>query len=267
MDIGWREFFKDARLQTLIATALENNRDLKIAALRIEEARSLYGIQWADRLPTVNATGSGSRGRTPPDLSTTKTSIIGSSYSAGASLASFELDFFGRVKSLTDAALATYLASEEAQRSAHISLVAEVAKAYLAERAYAEQLDLAQKSYKAREESYKLAKIRFDVGATSALDLAQYDSLLQSAKVAMVTLAGEPLVADRKHQLLHRIPPGGYWRAASPPGPSSRSSPASASSRRRGSPPPSTVNIPKVALAVSRTGAKLPWSKARIGSV
>ena len=195
-DIGWREFFKDARLQALISAALENNRDLRVTALRVEEARALYGVQRADRLPTVNAAASGSRARTPGDLSTTGTSVLGSSYSVGASLASFELDFFGRVKSLTDSALATYLATEEAQRSAQITLVAEVAKAYLAERAYAEQLDLAQKSYKTREDSFKLAKIRYEVGATSALDLASYDSLMQSAKVSMVTLERQRAQAE-----------------------------------------------------------------------
>lgn len=201
VDIGWREFFRDARLQALIATALEHNRDLKIAVLRIEEARSLYNIQWADRLPNLNATATGSRGRTPTNLSMTGGGV-GSRYDVGISLASFELDFFGRVKSLNDAALASYLASEEAQRSAQISLVAEVAKAYLAERAYAEQFELAQKSYATRESSYKLAKMRFDVGATSALDLAQYESLLQSAKVAMLTLARQRAQAENALVLL-----------------------------------------------------------------
>ena len=204
VDIGWREFFKDARLQALIAAALENNRDLKIAVLRIEEARSLYNIQWADRFPNLNAVATGSRGRTPAAFSTTdpQATFVGSRYDVGISLASFELDFFGRVKSLNDVALATYLATEEAQRSVQISLVAEVAKAYLAERAFAEQLDLAQKSFKAREESIKLAKVRFDVGATSALDLAQYESLLQSAKVAMVTLARQRAQAENALSVL-----------------------------------------------------------------
>lgn len=195
-DIGWREFFKDARLQALIQTALDNNRDLRIAALRIEEARALYNIQRADRLPTINATASGSRARTPADLSSTGTSDVSTRYDVGVSLAAYELDFFGRVKSLSDAALSTYLATEEAKRSAHITLVAEVAKAYLAERAYAEQYALAEKSFKAREESLKLAKMRFDVGATSALDLAQYESLMQSAKVSMVTLARQRAQAE-----------------------------------------------------------------------
>ena len=195
-DIGWKEFFKDARLQVLIQTALEHNRDLRVAALRIEEARALYNIQRADRLPTINATAGGSRARTPGDLTTSGVSSVSSRYDVGVSLASYEVDFFGRVKSLSDAALATYLATEEARCSAHISLVAEVAKAYLAERAYAEQYDLAEKSYKAREESHKLAKMRFDVGATSALDLAQYESLMQSAKVSMVTLARQRAQAE-----------------------------------------------------------------------
>ncbi len=195
-DIGWREFFKDARLQVLIQTALEYNRDLKVAALRIEEARALYNIQRADRLPTLNATASESRARTPADLSTTGAATTGSRYDVGVSLASYELDFFGRVKSLSDAALATYLATEEARRAAHISLVAEVAKAYLGERAYAEQYALAEKSFTARAESHKLAKMRFEVGATSALDLAQYESLMQSAKVSMVTLARQRAQAE-----------------------------------------------------------------------
>ena len=195
-DIGWREFFKDARLQALIETGLVHNRDLRIAALRIEEARALYGIQRADRLPTLNATGSDSRAKTPADLSSTGAIATGSRYDVGVSLASFELDFFGRVKSLSDAALANYLASEEAQRSAHLSLVSEIAKAYLAERAYAEQLALAQQSHDSRAQSYKLAKMRYEVGATSKLDLAQYESLMQSAKVALVTLQRQRAQAE-----------------------------------------------------------------------
>lgn len=136
VQIGWEQFFQDARLKALIATALENNRDLRITAYRIEEARSLYNIQSADRLPNLNAGASGSRARTPADLSSTGIGGVGSRYDVGISLASFELDFFGRVRSLNDAALASYLATEEAQRSAHISLVSEVAKAYLNECAF-----------------------------------------------------------------------------------------------------------------------------------
>jgi multidrug efflux system outer membrane protein len=202
VQIGWEQFFQDARLKALIATALENNRDLRIAAYRIEEARSLYNIQSADRLPNLNAGASGSRARTPADLSTTSISGVSSRYDVGISLASFELDFFGRVRSLNDAALASYLATEEAQRSVHISLVSEVAKAYLNECAFAEQLALAKKSLDARASSYRLAQKRFEVGATSALDLRQFETLLQSARVSVVTLARQRAQAGNALALL-----------------------------------------------------------------
>lgn len=207
-EIGWRAFFKDVRLQALIETGLANNRDLRIAVLRIEEARAQYGIQFADRLPNLNIAGSGSRGRTPANLSSSGQSTLSTRYDASASLAAFELDFFGRVKSLNDAALATFLASEEAQRSAHITLVSEIAKAYFAERAYAEQLVLAQKAFDTREASYELAKIRFDVGATSKLDLTQYETLMQSAKVSLVTLARQRAQAENALVLLTGKPLG-----------------------------------------------------------
>jgi outer membrane protein, multidrug efflux system len=114
--------------------------------------------------------------------------VISSSYQVGLSLASFELDFLGRVRSLNDAALSLYLASDEARQAAQISLVAEVAKAALAERAFAEQQELAQKSLEGREAAYKLAKQRFDVGASSALDLRLNETLMLATRVALVTL-------------------------------------------------------------------------------
>ena len=188
-EIGWRNFFPDQRLQSLIGTALVNNRDLRVAALRIEEARALYNIQSADLYPNLNVTATGNRGRTPASISPTGTSVVTSNYQVGLGLAAFELDFFGRVRSLSDSALAQYLATEEAQRAAHISLVAEVATAYLTERGYAEQYDLAKRTYETRADAYKLAKQRFDVGALSALDLQQDEALLQTARVAQLALA------------------------------------------------------------------------------
>ncbi len=188
-DIGWREFFPDPRLQTLIVTALDNNRDLRTAALRIEEARAQYDIQSADRLPNLNGTVTGSRARTPGNLSPFGTSMVSSSYQVGLSLASFELDFFGRVRSLNEAALAQYLATEQARQAAQISLVSEVAKAYLAERAFAEQYDLTQKTLEGRQTAYELAQQRFEVGASSALDLRLSETLVLSARVSLSTLA------------------------------------------------------------------------------
>lgn len=189
VDLGWREFFTDARLQAVIATALENNRDLRMAALRIEEARALYNIQSADLLPSLNAVAGATRARGSAALSPTGVSTLSSSYQVGLSLASFELDFFGRVRSLNDAALAQYLATAEARQAAHISLVAEVAKAYLAERAFAEQLALAEQTLAGRQSAYRLAQQRFEVGASSALDLRLNETLVSQARVAVASLA------------------------------------------------------------------------------
>ncbi|WP_242489843.1 efflux transporter outer membrane subunit [Noviherbaspirillum cavernae] len=188
-NIGWREFFPDQRLQALIAIALENNRDLRVAALRVEEARGLYNIQSADRWPNVNAAASGSRARTPASISPTGAAMISNTYQVGLSLASFELDFFGRVRSLNQAALSQYLATQEAQQAVHISLVAEMAKAYLAERGLAEQQEYAQRTLESRQAAYKITKQRFDVGASSALDLRQDEVLVESARASLAILA------------------------------------------------------------------------------
>jgi outer membrane protein, multidrug efflux system len=199
---GWRDFFPDQRLQALIEAALANNRDLRIAALRIEEARALYNIQSADLLPTFNAFASGARARTPSSLTLSGNSTVSSSYQVGLSLAAFELDFFDRVRSLNDSALAQYLATEDAGRAARISLVAEVAKAYLAEQAFDEQYALARKTFESRESTYKLVKQRFDVGAAGALELRQNEALVQSARAAMAALTRQRAQATNALALL-----------------------------------------------------------------
>lgn len=201
-DLGWREFFTDPRLQALIASALDNNRDLRTAALRIEEARALYNIQSADLLPNLNGVVSNSNARIAASQSPAVVSSVTRSYQVGLSLASFELDFFGRVRSLNDAALAQYLATEEARKAAQISLIAEVAKAYLAERAFDEQYALAKKTLEGREEAFRLAKQRFDVGASSALDLRLNETLVGSARVALATLARQRAQAANALALL-----------------------------------------------------------------
>lgn len=201
-DIGWRTFFPDPQLQTLIAAALDNNRDLRIAALRIEEARAQYNIQSADRWPNLYAVAAASRARTPGALTPNGRNYTGNRYDAGLSLTWFELDFFGRVRSLNEAALAQYLATGEARQAAQISLVAEVAKAYLAERAAVEQLALAQKTLDGRETAYELAKKRFEVGASSALDLRLSETLVESARVSLATLARQRAQAENALTLL-----------------------------------------------------------------
>ena len=184
-DIGWRDFFQHPELQAAIGTALDNNRDLKMAALRIDEARALYNVTQADRLPGVNATGG---------VTTSRQLLFGTTptnrtvYQVGASIPAFELDLYGRVKNLTDAALAQFFATEEARRTVQITLVGEVAKAWLSERALAEQMQLATRSLQAREASYVLVKKRLDAGITNALELRQSDTLVQSARVSLLAV-------------------------------------------------------------------------------
>ena len=145
----WRGYFTDPVLGHLIEVSLANNRDLRAATLRVQEARALYGIQFAERLPSVDGTASYSRGRTVDPM--LGENVVASQYRAALGVTSFELDLFGRVKSLSDAALAEYFVSEEAQRAAQISLIAEVASAYVAQRALYDQEQLAQRTLEARE--------------------------------------------------------------------------------------------------------------------
>ncbi len=160
VDIPWQQFFNDERLESLIALALQNNRDLRVAVASIEQARAIYQIQRADQVPNVNLGAIGNR-LTNPDGSIT------ASYVVGLSLASFELDFFGRVKSLSDAALDLYLASEEARRSAQITLIAAVANAYYSVLADNEQLALAVRTSQTREVSLQLTQLKFDNGVAA----------------------------------------------------------------------------------------------------
>jgi len=219
--LGWREFFADAGLQELIVQALANNRDLRIAMQRVEEARGLYGIQRADRLPSISADATGSRSRVPSDLSVTGNSMTSSQYQATLSLSTWELDFWGRVRSLTAAALESYLATEEAHRAVTVSLVAQVANTYLLERELDERIVIAQQTLAGREDSYRIARRRYEVGSASKLDAVQAETLLNQARAdlaallrqrdqnhnALTILVGAPIVAAEARPL-SRIEPG-----------------------------------------------------------
>ena len=176
--IEWRQFFTDERLRQLVTLALQNNRDLRLAALNIEQARAQLDIRRADQWPTVNAGLSGSR--VP-----TAAGGISSTYKAGLLVTAYELDLFGRIRSLSDAALAQYLATEEARKSVQISLVAAVATSYLALQGDEELLRVTRETLLTREASNRLIKLRFDQGASSQIDLRQAESLLESARVAL----------------------------------------------------------------------------------
>jgi multidrug efflux system outer membrane protein len=197
--LGWREFFTDAKLQEVIAQALENNRDLRIAMQRVEEARGLYGIQRADRLPSISAGATASRSRVPADLSYTGSAMTADQYEATLNLSTWELDFWGRMRSLTTAALESYLATEEARRAVAISLIAQIANTYLLERELDERIAIAQQTLAGREDSYRIARRRFEVGYASKLDAVQAETLLNQARADQAALM---LQRDQNHNAL-----------------------------------------------------------------
>ncbi len=204
-DIEWQTFFSDPKLRLLIDAALRNNRDLRVAVLNIEQARAQYQIRRADQLPTLNAAFTGSR--TP---ATGGAGGITNVYSAGLAVTAYELGFFGRGASLKVQALQQYLATEEGRKSAQIALIAQVANTYLSLLADEELLAITQQTLDTRVESLRLGKMRFDNGVTSELDYRQFESLLESARVAyaqivrqraldqnlLTLLLGQPLTGD-----------------------------------------------------------------------
>ncbi|CDZ94731.1 AdeC/AdeK/OprM family multidrug efflux complex outer membrane factor [Pseudomonas saudiphocaensis] len=181
-ELAWQQFFRDPQLRQLIGIALENNRDLRVAALNVEAYRALYRIQRADLLPLVSADAGGTRSRTPGDLNQTGQSNISSQYSATLGVA-WELDLFGRLSSLREQALQEFFATEAAQQSARISLIASVANAWLTLQADQALLEVSRDTLKTFEESLALTQRSFDVGVASALELSQARSSVDSARV------------------------------------------------------------------------------------
>jgi len=207
-DIGWRDFFADARLQRIIEIALRNNRDLRVSVLNMEAARAQYQITRAGLFPTLDAVASGSRTRTPLNLSSTGRPIA-SEYSVGAS-ASWEIDFFGRIRSLKDQALAQYLALAQTRKAAEIALVSSVADQYLTMLAYDDALAVTRNTLVTAQESFRITKLQFETGTGSELDLRQAEGVVEQANAnlesqsrlraqaenALVLLVGEPLPED-----------------------------------------------------------------------
>jgi outer membrane protein, multidrug efflux system len=180
-DTKWEHFFPDERLRGLIAKALENNRDLRVALLNIEQARAQYDVRQADRFPTVGATVSASRTPNPSGNHATL-------YTAGLAFTSWEIDLFGRVSSLSEAALAQFLASEEGRNAMQASLVASVASAWLGLAAGEELLELTRQALATREESLRLTRLRFEGGVTSEIDFRQAQSLAHGARATLAQL-------------------------------------------------------------------------------
>lgn len=201
-DLGWREFFRDPQLRALVELALENNRDLRMAVYRVEEARGLYGVQFSERLPTIGIGGQGQLTRLPEDMRQPGADSVTRSYQAGVGITAFELDLFGRVRNLSEAAYQQYLASESGRRTAHIALVAQVAQAYFSLRGAEQQYTLASSTLKARQQSYDLVKLRYDNGVAGALDLNQARSQLDSVRAELVQFDRQQAQARNALQLL-----------------------------------------------------------------
>ena len=181
-DLAWRDVFQDQRLQSVIALALEQNRDLRVAVANIESARAQYRVQRAGLLPTINAVGGGERSRTPASVSAAGQSDVTDQYSVSAGFSAYELDLFGRVRSLSAAALQSYFAVEENRRTVQISLISEVASAYLTLAADQDLLKITQDTLATREAGLDLSRKRFEAGATSELDLRQAQTLTEQAR-------------------------------------------------------------------------------------
>jgi multidrug efflux system outer membrane protein len=204
-DLGWRDVFGDPRLQALVALALENNRDLRVAALNVQLTQAQYRIQRAELVPQVDASGSFTRQRTPAALSASGSPVTSSVWNVGGA-ASFELDLFGRVRSLSSAALEQFFATEEARRSAHLSLVAGVATQYLATRAFEDQVTLARGTLEAVQASYALTRRGFEAGRTSELDLRTAETQVETAQFNLAVAEQQRAQADNALVLLVGAP-------------------------------------------------------------
>jgi len=198
-ELAWQAYFTDPLLQRLIETALENNRDLRLAALRVEEASAAFRIQRSDRFPAVGVGAQGGRARVPGDLNMSGRSHVGGEYRAEVGLSTWELDLWGRVRNLEDAALQTWLATDAARRAVHLALIAQVADGYLGLREIDERVAIARKTVTTREESYRIFRRRVEVGSTSTLDLTQVQTLLNQAQALLTQL--EQARATQLHAL------------------------------------------------------------------
>ncbi|MCW1887059.1 efflux transporter outer membrane subunit [Luteolibacter flavescens] len=208
--LDWNSFFKDPRLKKLVSIALDNNRDLRIAALNVEQARGQYGISRSSLFPTVDLSATGSRQRTPGSTVSGGTAVESRNYDVSVGVTAYELDLFGRVRSLNDAALQSYFASDAARLGAQITLVSEIAARYLTERALLEEIELSEQTLASVSKTYELTRQRLEAGDVSELDsrsveiqvktaeanLAAYRQQLAETHNALAFLIGSSLPSD-----------------------------------------------------------------------
>ncbi|HQA04647.1 MAG TPA: efflux transporter outer membrane subunit [Thermodesulfovibrio thiophilus] len=218
-ELKWNEFLQDQNLQKIIEMAFKNNRDLRLSALNVERARAYYGIQRAELLPAVDVSASGQRQRVPADLSNTGKAETFSEYNVSIGIISWEIDFFGRIRSLTKMALEEYLAQESSYRAARLSLISAVATAYYTYATDRENLMLSKDTLKTQEENYILIKSQYESGIVSEIDLhrartqvetakeavARYTQVVAQDKNTLDLLAGEPVREELLPQGLQSV--------------------------------------------------------------
>ena len=194
-DLDWHDLFPDPRLQAVIELALTNNRDLRIAVARVEEARGLYGVQRADRFPGADLSVARTGSRTPANVAGTAQDLQINRYDGNLNLLSFELDFWGRVANLSEAARASYLASEENRRTVQLGLISDTANAYLTLQEMEERAALARETVATRNETRKLVALRREVGVAGDLDYLTADGALETAKADLANIERQRLQA------------------------------------------------------------------------
>jgi multidrug efflux system outer membrane protein len=228
VDIGWRDFLTDPRLQRLVEIGLANNRDLRVAALNVAQTQAQYRIQRAALLPQISGFADSSTSRTPASLSSIGRATVRHDYQVGLS-AAWEIDFFGRVQSLSDQALQQYFATAQARKAVAILLVSAIADQYLTLLSFDEFLAVTQKTLETAQASYQLTLLQFQTGTGTELSVAQAQTVVEQAKAnysaqirgraqaenALVLLIGQPLPADppspiplNAQSILADIPPG-----------------------------------------------------------
>ncbi|MBP7274739.1 MAG: efflux transporter outer membrane subunit [Kiritimatiellae bacterium] len=213
-EIQWPSYFPDPQLREIIRLALDQNRDLRLAALNVDRARALYGVTRAELFPTVNATGTGSRQRTSTDLLQAGQPDISERYEVNLGMASWELDIFGRIRSLKDQALEEYLASEQMQRGARLALVSGVASAYYAIAADRSALALARSTLNTQEEAHRMIQRQYDSALITEIDVRRSQSQVDAARVEVTRAVQREALSRNALQLLTGGPAPEEWLPA-----------------------------------------------------
>ncbi len=207
-DLGWEQFFHEPRLKALISLALENNRDMRIAVKRVDEARAQYGITRSDQFPQIGATAQEQAQRMPPNMRMAgpDSPAVTRSFTSGIGITDFELDFFGKQRNLSEAAFQSYLATVEGRKTAQINLIGQLATAYYNLRAAQQQNELVAKTLKSRQATYDLVQTRFRGGVASALDVNQAKTSLDAARATSAELDRSEQQARNAMQLIIGAP-------------------------------------------------------------